>query len=442
MTYLNTTTPLKIKIYSNNAPATPSNAVGVISFDEKSQRIGIRGHWFGQSNADIGEIVTNFPKVLTALTNNHLLTSQTSGDVTTYTAASDIIGDLSSTGVTGAGSDTKVASLLGALQSQITNLGSTYATDTELTTKIAEVNTTISNLTATVGSTTVDTNKHVAVQVVESGGKLTSLTVTESDIASAATLTAVEKKADSAVQSVNGITGPTAVIGAKDINVAQGVTGGVTGNFFNKDNQNDSILDAIQKLDTALNNITGTNLKNINDAITAIKNELKTGEGADLAETLIDKLSSFLNNKTKWTVSTLDDVTNVDNLISTLKAYAETKASDAQTAAAADATSKANTAKTTAIDTVTGTSSDTADKLTLNGLKTKIDGVSGAAIKATTVTDGVTGDAEAGTTNYVVVTGTTATASTAGTFTIKTTKALETELKKIDNLISWEVDPS
>lgn len=43
----------------------------------------------------------------------------------------------------------------------------------------------IAALDATVGSTTVDTGKHVAVQVVETDGKLTGLTVTENDIASA-----------------------------------------------------------------------------------------------------------------------------------------------------------------------------------------------------------------------------------------------------------------
>ena len=43
----------------------------------------------------------------------------------------------------------------------------------------------INALNATVGSTTVESNKHVAVQVVETAGKLTGLTVTESDIASA-----------------------------------------------------------------------------------------------------------------------------------------------------------------------------------------------------------------------------------------------------------------
>lgn len=48
-----------------------------------------------------------------------------------------------------------------------------------------EIDTKINALNATVGSTDVESDKHVAVQVVENAGKLTALTVTETDIASA-----------------------------------------------------------------------------------------------------------------------------------------------------------------------------------------------------------------------------------------------------------------
>lgn len=64
-------------------------------------------------------------------------------------------------------------------------------------------------LDATVGSTTVDTGKHVAVQVVEENGKLTSLTVTENDIASAAALSdeiARAKSAETAIDTAVGLT--------------------------------------------------------------------------------------------------------------------------------------------------------------------------------------------------------------------------------------------
>ena len=51
-------------------------------------------------------------------------------------------------------------------------------------TSSASITAAISRLNATVGSTTVGTDEHVAVQVKEENGKLTSLTIVENDIAS------------------------------------------------------------------------------------------------------------------------------------------------------------------------------------------------------------------------------------------------------------------
>lgn len=56
----------------------------------------------------------------------------------------------------------------------------------------ANVLASIKALDATVGSTTIATGKHVAVQVVETDGVLTALTVTENDIASATEVDAIE----------------------------------------------------------------------------------------------------------------------------------------------------------------------------------------------------------------------------------------------------------
>lgn len=82
----------------------------------------------------------------------------------------------------------------------------------------------IDALDATVGSTTVDTGKHVAVQVAEVDGKLTSVTVTESDIASATALTA-EIAVRKAVDGQSGDTyapntSSTFISGASDLNDA------------------------------------------------------------------------------------------------------------------------------------------------------------------------------------------------------------------------------
>ena len=66
------------------------------------------------------------------------------------------------------------------------------------------INTAISGLDATVGSTSVENDKHVAVQVVEDAGKLTALTVTENDIASKSLLDGLSGKTVTEVASSNG----------------------------------------------------------------------------------------------------------------------------------------------------------------------------------------------------------------------------------------------
>ena len=79
----------------------------------------------------------------------------------------------------------------------------------------------INSLDSTVGSTSVSEGKHVAVQVVEENGKLTSLTVTESDIASAKNLS---DEITRATNSENNIKGSY----LKNINV-----NGIDGEFSN-----------------------------------------------------------------------------------------------------------------------------------------------------------------------------------------------------------------
>lgn len=59
-------------------------------------------------------------------------------------------------------------------------------------------------LNATAGTQNVSEGKHVAVEVVETAGKLTSLVVTEDDIASAASLTAEISRATSAETALDG----------------------------------------------------------------------------------------------------------------------------------------------------------------------------------------------------------------------------------------------
>lgn len=65
-----------------------------------------------------------------------------------------------------------------------------------LTDAKAYIDSKVVNLDATVGSKEVTDGKHVAVEVVEVDGKLTTVTVTESDIASASVLAEVKKNVD------------------------------------------------------------------------------------------------------------------------------------------------------------------------------------------------------------------------------------------------------
>ena len=65
-----------------------------------------------------------------------------------------------------------------------------------------------------------------------------------------------------------------------------------------------SLKDLILNLQSQLTTLSGKDLTAVNNAITAIKKELSDGsEAGDLANTLIDKLSTFLGGKTSWTIN-------------------------------------------------------------------------------------------------------------------------------------------
>ena len=145
------------------------------------------------------------------------------------------------------------------------------------------------------------------------------------------------------------------------------------------------LKDLLVNLQGQLDTLTGTNLENVNKAIKAIEEELKNGEGSGLT-TIIDGLKVFLG--------------------SGLNASGATH-------------------------TVGGTSST----YTLQEIITALEGqITAVQSKHSVVTDGVTGDAEAGTTNYAVVTSSTTDGKT--TYTVKTTKALETTLSNAKTTIT------
>lgn len=78
----------------------------------------------------------------------------------------------------------------------------------------------VNALDATVGTTTVAEDKHVAVEVVQTDGKLTALTVKENDIASAATLGTVKSAQEANTALLDGIPTEKKVKGYVDEAVA------------------------------------------------------------------------------------------------------------------------------------------------------------------------------------------------------------------------------
>lgn len=126
------------------------------------------------------------------------------------------------------------------------------------------INQALTNLDATVGSTSVAANKHVAVQVVEVDGLLTSLTVTENDIASQAELEAIANAI-----KIDG-TAPVNSIGAK---VAQ-LDGPVTTDGSVKK----QIKDASDAIKGNLSEGDASTLEAINNELDGIDSKLNTLE--------------------------------------------------------------------------------------------------------------------------------------------------------------------
>ena len=145
------------------------------------------------------------------------------------------------------------------------------------------------------------------------------------------------------------------------------------------------LKDLILNLQSQVNTLSGTELDKVNDAIAAIKQELVDGKGTGL-DTIIDGLKVFLG-------------------------------------------SGLNTGGAT--HTVGGASGN----YTLQQIITALEGqITAVQSKHSVVTDGVDGNAEAGGTNYAVVTSSTTDEKT--TYTVKTTKALDTALSNAKTTIT------
>lgn len=123
----------------------------------------------------------------------------------------------------------------------------------------ARISEEIAKLDATVGGTTIANSKHVAVEVVQTDGKLTGLTVNESNIASADALTAEINRAMGAEDKIE------ASVGLAD----DGSFTAPAGNYINGAA---TVMDAVGKLDVQAkanaDKIAGMSVDEVNQTVT------------------------------------------------------------------------------------------------------------------------------------------------------------------------------
>ena len=280
--------------------STPDTKTGLLIFREGTNIIEVNGHEY--QAAKTGDL----SKITEALKNTGYLTE--SDGVLIANNPGTVAALLGTKISTNASGTTKtVSAWITDLQNQITNIGKRVSTN----------ETNITNLKA---ATATDGSGKFVVR--ESGTGKTDF----------ATTTAIQEAINTA--QTNAINAAATDAGNKDAQVKKDLIGnGVdstaddstalnpgSGNTWAKSETKtlSSLKDLILNLQGKLDTLTTTDLTAVNNAITAIKNELSTGNGADLANTLIDKLSTFLGGKTSWTINGTN-ATNVAAIITALE---------------------------------------------------------------------------------------------------------------------------
>lgn len=124
------------------------------------------------------------------------------------------------------------------------------------------INQALTNLDATVGSVTIPADKHVAVQVIEVDGLLTSLKVTEKDIASQAELEAIANAI-----KIDG----TATVGSIGAKVTQ-----LDGTISTEGSVKKQIKDASDAIKGNIGEGDASTIEAINDELDSIDNKLAT----------------------------------------------------------------------------------------------------------------------------------------------------------------------
>lgn len=164
----------------------------------------------------------------------------------------------------------------------------------------------VSTLDATVGSTTVASGNHVAVQVAEADGKLTAVTVTESDIANKTDLDTLSAKTVTAVEMTGG-TATTASTsdGTKKITInADGSSIKATGYSKGSDASGIAATDSI--------NVALSKLENQVDAAKAAATTV-VAEGTDAGDNMSISTATAADGHTIYTIN-LTDVASAHGL--------------------------------------------------------------------------------------------------------------------------------
>ena len=295
---------------------------------------------------------------------------------------------------------------------------------------------------------------HVKVTITTIGGQTTKVDVNEADIASDAELASVKTTADGALQKGESTRTDAAAL---ETGIKADIIG-VTGESAEWCATEPQTLTYLKSL---IDDLTGGDLSEVKGAIDAIKKELQDGtEEGDLANTLIDAYRTLASPTGVYNAggatgittlqgiitalegaiadnSTADqdytdsqitsEVTRVDTKISTdIAAAVNALDSGATGGAAVDGTAshvKVGVVQTDGmITSVTVNESDIASAIDVAGISGAVSNLQTSAKTVATGTQGYVNVVQDGT-----------------EYTVSTTQALDTELAKVDNVISWTV---
>lgn len=366
-----------LKIYINPSTSAAMNASaittygtneGCIAFDEVTKLLYVRGFGYGLSDENATALTTAVNDITT-------LKGNASTDGSVLHSIANVTGTLTGAlaGMTGtdATATKTVAQLVTALQSEISNLSTTVSNNASAA---------VQRSTGTGATDYADTNAiHSAIEAVKATGSDTKDTAS----VAGAKLFATNEASNAQSGAISAVVGDTTG------KISTSTTKLDEGTIWKLNEEQ-----TLTHLKELINTLGGTDLAAVQDAIRAIKAELNDTDGntGDLANSLIDKLSSFLNSKTSWTMgsgitgATTSSATNVETIISTLEGYINSVKTTAN-AAVSDVKVKIGTGTAATIvsnniatlEVAEGTTNGT---VKIAGSDVAVHGLGGAAYKA------------------------------------------------------------